>query len=481
MFPTPPYGHAQDPSSYGHAQGPSLYGHAQGPSSYGDAPGPSLYSHAQGPSSYGDAPGPSLYGNAQGPSSYGARQGPSLDTDDGYDFFDHFRDAPLDSGPSFDEYPDSGPSDYAEGAAEEGIAPVPRWIEDTFDGGTSVVDRGDGLIPAASDLTLIRQGEISASEVVHTAGPTRTTITRTVRRANLPATPYSAPRTLADTTEEHEAPIDAEHEASSPSQPKVIRLTTDVIAQTIQAAKELVTRVIFSKHAMVYSGAQRKSIIDKVIEDSVPQFFKPNVVFQAFITNSHRRRVGNALSSKRGRIIDFARSGVCQAFDLFPPRGHPLPPKHYRVARIDWFINGHDPLMFMHAVSFDEHNNMIVLAKFQNSFILGNAIRFIWYWGCASFLGESPLKTIKYIVAVSGAATYCSLKEQGQDTLEVDAFGGKIFDKKFKDILHAFSALTPAEKLEFDQYLSYMLVIGPSQARQGIVESPSTSDANDST
>ncbi|KAG1730409.1 uncharacterized protein EDB91DRAFT_1085464 [Suillus paluster] len=98
--------------SYGHAQGPSLYGHAQGPSPYG---------HAQGLSLYGDAQGPLLYGDTQGPSLYGAGQGPSLDTDNSYDFYEHFQDALLNSGPLINDYPDTGPSDYAEGAT-----PVPQ-------------------------------------------------------------------------------------------------------------------------------------------------------------------------------------------------------------------------------------------------------------------------------------------------------------------------------------------------------------------
>jgi hypothetical protein len=84
------------------------------------------------------------------------------------------------------------------------------------------------------------------------------------------------------------------------------------------------------------------------------------VVFQSFITNAHRKQVANALSAKRGKIIDFARDGVCDAFQLLAPRGHSLPPTQYRIARVSRLIQGADPLLFMHDFYFDEVRRAII-------------------------------------------------------------------------------------------------------------------------
>jgi hypothetical protein len=108
---------------------------------------------------------------------------------------------------------------------------------------------------------------------------------------------------------------------------------------------------------------------------------------------------------------------------------------------------------------------MIIRAKFQSHFVMVNVIRLVLYWGYTSFLGKSPLKAIKYIVAVAGAATHCALHEQGKHSLEIDPFGGQIHQSKFNEIIDAIDHLTPAEKAEFEQFLQYVLAIGPSQAR----------------
>lgn len=110
-------------------------------------------------SSYGGAQGLSqelegVFGGTQASSSYAGAQGSlSHDAEPEYDFFDEFRDA-------FDPIPEP-----------EGFAPIPRWIENAPDDGVSIMDRGDGLSPPASDLALIRQGEISQEEVVHVSNP----------------------------------------------------------------------------------------------------------------------------------------------------------------------------------------------------------------------------------------------------------------------------------------------------------------------
>ncbi|KAG1742147.1 hypothetical protein EDB19DRAFT_1827799 [Suillus lakei] len=420
---------AQGVSSFGDSQGVTLFGDSQGVTLFGDSQGVTLFGDLQGVSSFGDTQeqGPSLYDNAQGPSSFSDMQeqpGPFYDDSQGTssynerpNYYDDFRDAS----------PSPGPSDH-----QQGLAPVSRWVEGAPDRGISIVDRGEGLNPPASDLTMIRQGEIPASEVVHHA---------------------------------------------SSSSLNIIKLTSKVVNQTIQGARVLVTRVVFSKNAMMCSRKQKKRIIDKVIEESVPQFYGPNAVFQSFITNAHRKQVGNTLSAKRGKIIDFARGGICNAFRLFPPRGHALPPDQYRIARVSVLIQGTDPLLFMHDFYFDENDIIIVRARFQNLFVMANVIHFVWYWGNASFLNRSSLKAIKNVSCVAGAATYCALYEQGRAQLDIEPFGGRAHNTKFKEIVHAVDGLTGAEKNDFEQYLQHMLDIGPSQTRGNDNSSASDSDS----
>ncbi|KAG2116970.1 hypothetical protein DEU56DRAFT_931560 [Suillus clintonianus] len=88
-----------------------------------------------------------------------------------------------------------------------------------------------------------------------------------------------------------------------------------------------------------------------------------------------------------------------------------------------------------------------------------NVIWFIWYWGFTSYLGPSSLKTIKHAVTVAGAATSCALCEQGKRFLELDPFSRKTHYEKFKEITSTFDNLTSTEKVEFEQYLQYMLDI----------------------
>lgn len=202
-------------------------------------------------------------------------------------------------------------------------------------------------------------------------------MTTRTRRANLPPTPYIVPRvaadahTVAEALPEASVDADGDHDmsVSRPTGPQVttkkIRLSADVISQTLKAARVLVTRIVFTKNAMVSVRKKKQRLIDRVIEDSVPQFFGPNgefsfihylifylptfaAVFESFITSAHRTKVLSAFSAKRGKLIDFARFGVCDAYELFPPRGHVSTAGEYRTARIDRFIHGDDPLLFMH-------------------------------------------------------------------------------------------------------------------------------------
>ncbi|KAG2048338.1 hypothetical protein BDR06DRAFT_1013115 [Suillus hirtellus] len=120
---------------------------------------------------------------------------------------------------------------------------------------------------------------------------------------------------------------------------------------------------------------------------------------------------------------------------------------------VNTLIWGIDPLLFMHAYSVDEHGNITIDAKFQNVFIMAGIIRFVWCEGHEAFLGASPLKAIKYVMASVGSGTHCALQEQCSAVITVDAFGGQHHEEKFKEIVQVFDDLMDEEKLEFKSYL----------------------------
>ncbi|KIK32877.1 hypothetical protein CY34DRAFT_18745 [Suillus luteus UH-Slu-Lm8-n1] len=446
LYDNPPgpslYDNLPGPSSFNNLQGlsSSSFNNLQGPSSFDNLTGLSFYNNPQGSSSFDDnAQGPSSFNdNAQGPSSFSNQQGPL--------FYNNSQGALLyDKRPYYEDTRDNstspGPSHH-----QQGLAPVPRWVEGAPGHGVGIVNRGWGLNPPASDLSMIRQGEIPANEVVHTSGPARTTTTHAARR-NTPPTPYLQPRMSvaeAQPIPVAEQPSDPENKTSTLPPPQgTIRLTMEVIKQTMKSTKKLVTRIVFSKHAMSCSKKRKRRLIDNVIQESVPNLFGPDALFEDFITSAHRRTIGNTLSAKRGKLIDFACEGV------------------------NIFINGADPLVFMHDFYFDKNNNLIVRARFQSCFVMSNVIHFIWYWGQAAYLGLTPRKTLKHVLAVASAATYCSLYEQGKDELDVDPFGGPTHEAKFNNIIRAMNNLTPVELAEFESYLDYILATGPSQGQEG--------------
>ncbi|KAG1877842.1 hypothetical protein DFJ58DRAFT_835535 [Suillus subalutaceus] len=136
-----PYDNTQGSLYYGDGQGLIPYGDGEGSMSY--EAGPSLFSHTQG-LSYGDGGG-DLYGDGEaGPSSFSHAQDSSgrddhntlLYTDEeGHDFYDHFRDISFNSGPLFADFSPDHPGQ---------MVPVPQWIEEESDRGTSITDQGGG-------------------------------------------------------------------------------------------------------------------------------------------------------------------------------------------------------------------------------------------------------------------------------------------------------------------------------------------------
>jgi hypothetical protein len=94
---------------------------------------------------------------------------------------------------------------------------------------------------------------------------------------------------------------------------------------------------------------------------------------------------------------------------------------------------------------FFQEGRVIIKAKFQHLFIMSNIIHFIWYGLRYGFLGETEeekLKNLRFIWALAGATTFCSLYEQSEDTVQVDHFGGMACNQKFLAILNAMDSLT---------------------------------------
>ncbi|KAG1899579.1 uncharacterized protein F5891DRAFT_980840 [Suillus fuscotomentosus] len=241
---------------------------------------------------------------------------------------------------------------------------------------------------------------------------------------------------------------------------------TDVM-HTMKMAMQLVTRELFEEQAMAINKAAKKIMLNRVIQDSVPRCFGPNATFQEFITNKHHKEVVNALSSTCGKLIEFVQDGIFHVYRLFPLRYSNAPAVVFRKCMIEKITRDADRLVFMHIYTFDQNGRIEIKAKFQNFFIMANVICFTWSHLRHEFLGETEeeqLKHLKVIWALASAATFCGLDEQFEDELKVESFGGMVVNCKFLSILAAINNLTGDERVEFNDFLWYMLVVGPSQA-----------------
>ncbi|KAG1802615.1 uncharacterized protein HD556DRAFT_1437682 [Suillus plorans] len=253
--------------------------------------------------------------------------------------------------------------------------------------------QGTAAGTSASDATPIQQGEIPRTDVMHTAGPAREPKRRGQRRT-MPPTPrlIPYPTTRPQGASESAPTASASASTSQPmmsSMPDLIQLTDNIIGQTMKTATQLVTRELFEEQAMATNKAAKKIMLNQVIRDSVPRCFGPNMTFQEFITNKHCKEVANALSSTRGKLVEFARDGVFHTYRLFPLQHSTAPAVVFRKRMIEKIMCDADGLVFMHIYTFDQNGCVEIKAKFQNFFVMANVIRFTWSHLRHKFLSET--------------------------------------------------------------------------------------------
>ncbi|KAG1888868.1 uncharacterized protein F5891DRAFT_1199150 [Suillus fuscotomentosus] len=324
--------------------------------------------------------------------------------------------------------------------------------------------QGTATGTSATDAMPIQQGDIPRMDVMHVNGQAWQGSQSTMRPQGASE---SAPTASASVSVSASASASTSQPMMS-SMSDLIQLTDNIIGQTMKMATWLVTHELFEEQAMAINKAAKKIMLNRVIQDSVPRCFGPNTTFQEFITNKHRKEVANALSSTRGKLIKFMRDSVLHAYRLFPPQYSNAPAVIFHKHMIEKITRDADRLVFMHIYTFDQNGCVEIKVKFQNFFIMANVICFTWSHLRHEFLSEmeeEQLKHLKVIWALTGAATFCGLDEQFEDELKVESFGGMVVNRKFLSILAAINNLTGDERVEFDDFLRYMLVVGPSQAR----------------
>ncbi|KAG1886333.1 uncharacterized protein F5891DRAFT_1201213 [Suillus fuscotomentosus] len=316
------------------------------------------------------------------------------------------------------------------------------------------------------------RGEIPSSDVVHTTGPART-VRRVTRQVSMPSTPYAVPRTLVSSDAQSPVAIEVRAgpsvmEPSSSSQPQDITPTKEVRQQIVCKAKHGVVGWLFTKYAMSQTAADRKRLIKKAILDAVPRIFSSTVSFNSLVTKEQYRSVSQALTNARGKIIDIARSGVPHAYELYRPSGYTeRTPTQYRV-HIATTLTRTGSLTVMHSHHFDPDGNIHVHSHFDHSFIKHVVIRFIWYLRHETFLGESPLTKINYIIAIAVAAVYCVLQEQRMPMPSIDPFTGLVHYNKFVEVIAVLDGLDGEDKKALESFKLDMLEVGPSQMRTNI-------------
>ncbi|KAG2047377.1 hypothetical protein BDR06DRAFT_1013940 [Suillus hirtellus] len=344
--------------------------------------------------------------------------------------------------------------------------PLPQGSNHNFPSSTLL--QGTGTSTSTSEMMLIQRDEIPPT---NTMGPPRET-TRQAQRAMPPMprmVPYPAIHPQGNIQSLPSAVEDSTSQSvtSSTPQPMHIKLSDDIIGQSMKTAMHLVMHKLFGEQAMAIDKAAKEIMLNKVIWDSVPCCFAPNATFEDFISNKHHKDVANALSSTCSKFTEYACKGVFHAYWLFPPLHIAAPAITYRKCLIKKITQDGDGLTFMHVYSFDQNRQVEIEAKFQNAFIMCNIICFVWQGLHQEFLSETEeqqIENLKFMWALAGAATFCSLDEQFEVQVKVDSFGGMRSNHKFLYILSVMNNLSGDERVQFHNFLRYVLVIGPSQA-----------------
>ncbi|KAG2060443.1 hypothetical protein BDR06DRAFT_966944 [Suillus hirtellus] len=211
---------------------------------------------------------------------------------------------------------------------------------------------------------------------------------------NLPGTPYLVPQAPHSTTklQTHTAtssqaqimalqiPVTTKHSVLTL---KTVCVSNDDINDVVKGGKVLIVWVMFTKHAMMQKQKKHITQFEDAIKDSMPHCLEAD---------------GSTIAATQT----------------------------HHITMVNKLIWGIDPLLFMHAYSVDEHRNITIDAKFQNAFIMAGVICFVWHEGCKAFLGASPLKTIKYVMASVGSSTHCALQEQCSAVITVNTFHQEI-------------------------------------------------------
>ncbi|KAG2102301.1 uncharacterized protein F5147DRAFT_776452 [Suillus discolor] len=248
---------------------------------------------------------------------------------------------------------------------------------------------GSTASTSMSDTMLIQRGEIPQTDVMHTVGPARLAKKRGSQRP-MPPTPWMAP-----------------YPTTRPQIPSTIESSTSQIATSSTYTDSIPTIIVPDATInQTMKGAMklvtRKLFSLNAMTESLPQCFGPNTTVANFITSKRRGEVANTLSVTCGKVVKFACMGAFHVYRLFPPLYSTTPPVIYQ------------------------------------------------------FLGETEeeqLERLKYIWALSGAATFCSLDEQYKIHVQMDPFGGMSGNWKFLAIVKAMDDLTDDKKAEFCRFL----------------------------
>ncbi|KAG2105171.1 hypothetical protein BD769DRAFT_1393330 [Suillus cothurnatus] len=283
---------------------------------------------------------------------------------------------------------------------------------------------------STSEVMLIQLGEIPHTEVMHVnSRPGKGG--KEVKHPSSNAT-YTTLGSIPNNAPSEVLTSQTLMSKSLMAKPSPIKLSDDIIDQTVKTAMRLVTPT-----------------------------------FEDFICGKHCKAVANALSSTHGKFVDFAHEGIFNAYRLFPPWHSVTPPTIYHQHMIEKITTDADGLVFMHIYTFDQNGKVKIKVKFQNAFVMSNAIRFTWTNMHQEFLGdmeEEQIECLKVIWALIGAATFCSLDEQSEVRVKVDRFGGMVCNRKFLTILATIRSLTGDKLTEFHDFLQYVLVVGPTQS-----------------